>query len=150
MISRILTIALVFFSSIAMCQNLKKDKALADSLVNLWNVNFDSDIPKNVENIITENVSMISGDYHTLGKSNIMNDFVIMRMPIIRSLNAVTEYYHVTDDMIYTSGKYTLEVKRDETLWEVAEGNFTFVWVKQTDNSFKIDNMHIESVKKEK
>ena len=150
MISRILTIALVFFSSIAMCQNLKKDKALADSLVNLWNVNFDSDIPKNVENIITENVSMISGDYHTQGKSNIMNDFVIIRMPVIKSLNAVTKYYNVTDDMIYTAGKYTLEVKRNETLWEVAEGNFTFVLVKQKDRSFKIDNMHIESVKKEK
>ena len=150
MISRILTIALVFFSSIAMCQNLKKDKALADSLVNLWNVNFESDIPKNVENIITENVSMISGDYLTQGKSNIMNDFVIMRMPVIKNLNAVTEYYNITDDMIYTAGKYTLEVKRNETLWEVAEGNFTFVWVKQKDKSFKIDNMHIESVKKDK
>jgi len=149
MISRLLTIAFVFLSSIAMCQNLKKDKALADSLVNLWNVNFDSDIPKNVENIITENVSMISGEYHAQGKNSIMNDFVTKRMPVIKSLNAVTEYYNVTNDMIYTSGKYTLEVKRNETIWEIAEGNFTFVWVKQIDKSFKIDNMHIESVKKE-
>lgn len=147
---KILTIALVFFSGIAVCQTSNKDKVLADSLVNLWNVGFDSDIPKNVENILTEKVSMISGDYRTQGVSTIMNDFVIQRMPLIRSLNAVASYYSVSDEMIYTSGKYTLEVKRNETLWEVAEGSFTFIWVKQKDKSFKIDAMHIESVKKAK
>lgn len=123
-----------------------KDKTQADVLVANWNTGFNSDNPKNIEAILTNTVTMIGGEDHYQGRDSVMSQFVVKRMPVVSDLKAVNEYFSVSKDMIYTAGKYSLKVARKDGSIATAIGNFTFAWIRQKDNSFKIDFMHLESI----
>jgi hypothetical protein len=123
-----------------------RDKAITDSLVNEWNVRFESDVPEKLEEILAKNVTEISGSTVNHGRDSVMINFVKRRMPVISNLKAVNEFYSVSKDIIYTAGRYTLKVRRSETESVEARGNFTFVWTKQKDGHFKMEFIHIESV----
>ena len=143
------TIVLVLlFGTASFGQQSGKDKILADSLVNEWNVRFDSDNPTKIEELLAENVCEISGEISYYGRDSVMINFVKKRMPVISNLKAVNEFYSVSKDMIYTAGKYTLKVKRSETETAEAIGNYTFIWTRQKDNKFKIEFIHLESIPK--
>lgn len=134
-------------ANIAYGQNAK-NKVISDSLVNEWNVRFDSDNPLKFEEILAENVHMVSGDSKIYGRNSVMTNFVKKRMPVISNLKAINEFYSVSNDMIYTAGGYTLKVKWSETETAEAIGNYTFVWTKQKDGKFRIELIHIESIPK--
>lgn len=138
--------ALILITLTASGQNSGKDKAQADALVASWNSGFNSDNPKSIEKILTGTVTMMSGEEYYQGRDSVMGKFVTKRMPVISDLNAVNEYFSVSKDMIYTAGKYTLTVSRKDGTTGSAIGNYTFAWVRQPDNSFKIDFMHLESI----
>ena len=140
---------LVLLSLTSYSQVSEKDKAFANSLVESWNTGFESDNPKNVEMILTNRVTMMAGDTYYAGKDSVMGKFVEKRMPLISRLNAVNQYYSVSKDMVYTAGRYSLDVKRKEGNTDTAYGNFTFIWLKQKDNTYKIDFLHIESIPKQ-
>jgi len=140
---------LVLLSITAYSQVSEKNRAIANSLVESWNVGFGSDDPKNIAMILTSRVTMMSGDTYYAGKDSVMGKFVEKRMPLISRLNAVNQYYRVSKDMVYTAGRYSLEVKRKEGNTDTSYGNFTFIWLKQKDNSYKIDFLHIESIPKQ-
>lgn len=143
------TIVLVlFFASASFGQQSSQDKILADSLVNEWNVRFDSDNPTRMEEILAENVNEISGESGNNGRDSVMFNFVTKRMPVISNLKAVNEFYSVSRDMIYTAGKYSLSAKISEMEMIEAIGNYTFVWTRQKDDKFKIEFIHIESIPK--
>jgi len=140
------TFALILITVTCNAQNQSKDKAQADALVAIWNTGFNSDNPKNIENILTSNVTMIGGQDYCQGRDSVMSQFVMKRMPVVSDLNAMNEYFSVSKDMIYTAGKYSLKVARKDGSIATAIGNFTFAWTRQTDNTFKIDFMHLESI----
>lgn len=140
--------ALVLITISSYSQNNIKDKAQADALVAIWNTGFNSDDPKNIEKILTTSVIMMGGEDYYKGKDSVMSQFVMKRMPVISDLNAVNDFFSVTRDMIYTAGKYSLKVARKDGSTSTAIGNFTFAWIRQKDNSFKIDFMHLESIQR--
>ena len=129
-------------------QKSKSNKVLADSLVNQWNVRFNSDDPKSIGEILAENVSEISGETRNVSRDSVMENFIKQRMPIISELKAVNEIYSVSKDMIYTAGGYTLKVTRSKNESYIAAGNYTLVWTKQKDGKFRIEFIHIESYPK--
>jgi len=133
-------------STVSYGQTNDKDKVLANSLVQTWNVGFDSDDPENIEKILATRVTMISGDTYYSGRDSVMGNFVVKRMPLISNLNAVNSYFSVSKDMVYTAGRYSLDVRRKDGTTDTAFGNFTFIWTRQKDNSFKIEFLHIESI----
>lgn len=142
----------VFFamslSASAFGQAANNNKDIADSLVNEWNVRFNSDIPSKMEEILAENVNEISGDAGNYGRDSVMVNFVEKRMPVISDLKAVNEFYSVSKDMVFTAGGYTLKVKKADGQFSEAMGNYTFIWTRQKDQTFKIEFIHIESVPK--
>lgn len=138
--------ALLLLTLASYGQKRGEEKIQADALVADWNTGFNSDNPKNIEAILTSSVTMIGGQDYYQGRDLVMNQFVMKRMPVISDLNAVNEYFSVSRDMIYTAGKYSLKVARKDGSIATAIGNFTFVWIRQKDNSFKIDFMHLESI----
>ena len=140
-------IAIIITNSI-FAQKMKADKALTDSLVNQWNIRFNSDQPEKVKDILAENIVEISGEDKNISRDSVMINFVEKRMPVISELNALNEFYSVSKKMIYTAGGYTLRVRKSENESFIAQGNYSFVWVKQKDNRYRIVYIHIESVPK--
>lgn len=137
---------LLFFSCSVVAQKVNDQKTIADSLVNEWNTRFNSDKPELVKEILTKNVVEISGNVVNNSLDSVMANFVTKRMPIISELNALNEFYSVTDDMIFTAGRYTLKVNKSDGSSFIAGGNYTLVWIKQRDEKFRIQLIHIESV----
>lgn len=130
-------------------QSNKIDKILADSLINQWNIRFNSDNPDKIGEILTDDVVLISGDERNITKDSVMENFVKLRMPVISELKALNEYYKVSKQMIYTAGSYTLRVTKNNNESYIALGNYSFVWTKQKDTNYRIAYMHIESVSRQ-
>lgn len=137
---------LLFFSCSVVAQKVNDQKTIADSLVNEWNTRFNSDKPELVKEILTKNVVEISGNVVNNSRDSVMANFVTERMSIISELNALNEFYSVTDYMISTAGRYTLKVNKSDGSSFIAGGNYTLVWIKQRDEKFRIQLIHIESV----
>ena len=142
----LIIIVLFTISNSVFSQKSKIDKILADSLINQWNIRFNSDNPDKISEIMTEDVVLISGEDRNVSKDSVMKNFVKTRMPVISELKAVNEFYSVSKQMIYTAGSYTLRVTKSEKETYIALGNYSFVWTKQKDNKYRIAYMHIESV----
>lgn len=134
--------------SSALAQHSTTDKAFADSLVNEWNVRFNSDKPDQFREILSEAVNEISGDNGNYSRDSVMENFVKKRMPVISELKAVNEFFSVSKDMVYTAGGYMLKVTKSEQESYIAEGNYTLVWTRQKDNKFRVEFIHIESIPK--
>ena len=139
-------IVLVTISNSVFSQNNKIDKNLTDSLINQWNIRFNSDNPDKISEIMTDDVVLISGNERYVSKDSVMENFVKMRMPVISELKALNEFYSVSKQMIHTAGSYTLRVTKSNKETYIAMGNCSFVWIKQKDNKYRISYMHIESV----
>lgn len=137
---------LLFLGSSVLAQKSNEQKAVADSLVNEWNTRFNSDKPELVKEILTDDVVEISGDVILNSRDSVMANFVVKRMPVVSELNALNQFYSVTDDMIYTAGTYTLKVNRSDGSSFNSFGNYNLVWTKQMDEKFRIEFIHIESV----
>ena len=121
-------------------------KTQADLLVNDWNQRFDSDQPKLVEDILDEDVNMISGSEVYRGRAEVMDQFVKARMNVVTKLKAVNEFFSASNDIIFTAGRYSLTVNIDSKEPYEAIGNYTFIWRKNSAGKFKIIFMHTESV----
>lgn len=135
-------------SNSGFAQKTKANKAFADSLVNQWNIRFNSDNPEKIREILGENVNLISGDSGNFSRDSVMKNFIEKRMPVISELNAVNKFYSISNDIIYTAGGYTLKVTPIGKTPYVAEGNYTLIWHKHQDNKFRIEVIHIENLPK--
>lgn len=142
------TLSVFMFMCISLVAQTNDQKILADSLVNEWNTRFNSDNPELVKEILAANVTEISGDVVNHSCDSVMTNFVSKRMPIISELNALNEFYSVSEDMIYTAGRYTLRVNKSDGSSFIVGGNYNLVWTKQKDGKFQIEFIHIESVPK--
>lgn len=138
-------IALVTISNLVFSQK-NTDKNLTDSLINQWNIRFNSDNPNKISEIMTDDVVMISGNERYVSIDSVMENFVKMRMPVISELIALNEFHSVSKQMIHTAGGYTLRVTKSNKETYIAIGNYSFIWIKQKDNKYRISYMHIESV----
>ncbi len=143
-----IVVAILFFNHlIVQGQNQKN---LTDSLVKEWNERFNADIPEKMEEIFDQDVVYLSGNEAISGRDSVMSSFVKKRMPVIFDLLALNDYHTTSNEMIFTAGRYTLNVRRSETEVVTAGGNYTLIWKLQRNKQYKIVYIHIESVPKKK
>ena len=148
----VLTLALIALSlSFSSCHNVKKDANCGDekcdvvkpdSLLRLWINAWNTKNSEALKNMIADKAVMLEKDLKIEGRDSIMTKWVSKSMPAISNLNCDRIASCTCCCCISATGFYKLDVtvpqgKSKET------GNFTFIWKKQDDKSWKLELMHL-------
>lgn len=118
-----------------------------DSLMGLWNQGWNTKDTILLESIIAENGFVMMGNYELAGRDSIMQNWVRQNIPVVANLQTTSRVITVAGDAAWYTGYYTLDVVIDGEKTGSEEGNLTFVWRKQADASWKLEVMHMGSLK---
>jgi ketosteroid isomerase-like protein len=117
-----------------------------DSLVQAWNRAWNEKDTAAIAKSFSENSVVLSGDWMQKGKDSIMQKWVHENLPVSSNLRTT----HIADgtsvEMALYSGFYTIDVAPEgcEPFTEV--GNFTAIWKKYEDRTWKLDMFDVEEI----
>lgn len=123
--------------------SMKKDPAVTpDSLINhftrVWNARDTSA----VANVFSEKAVFLYRDWTLSGRPAIMANWVKATIFSMENLKLTNITSDITGDMAFISGFYTFDLKVEGQDILKADGNYTAVYKKQPDNTWKMELMH--------
>lgn len=116
---------------------------LVDSLNTSWNNVWNTKDANAIANMLTENTVVLSGSWKAIGKDSIMKNWVNRQLPRMTNFKTTKLVAEASSDMAFQTGFWTLDIKRNDSIVGTAQGNYTTVWKKQADNSWKIELLHM-------
>jgi ketosteroid isomerase-like protein len=119
----------------------------ADSLTRDWVDAWNQDNPVAIANMFNENSVLIYGAWQVNSRDSIMHKWVNKQMPQIANLQKTRISSGSGSDMAYYSGFWTLDITRNDSVIGQNERNFSAIWKKQTDQSWKIEMIHLGDTK---
>lgn len=141
-------IALVIGIFISSCTNNKPVSSEAevvsvDSLNSSWNNSWNIKDTNAIANMLTENTVVLSGSWKAIGKDSIMKNWINGQLPRMANFKTTKLASEASSDMAFQTGFWTLDIKRNDSIVGTSQGNYTTVWKKQADNSWKIELLHM-------
>lgn len=140
-------VAMVLF--IASCTSKPADNISAgnslvspDSLIGVWNSAWNSTDSTAISNMFNQRSQVVfSKNERFVGSDSIMTKWVSGNLAMVRNLKTNKFIGNSTNDMVYYSGDYTLDIVRNDSIIGSEEGCFTTIWKKQEDKNWKIELM---------
>jgi uncharacterized protein (TIGR02246 family) len=120
-----------------------EQKVSVDSLVNEWNTAWNANDTLAISEMFNANSVMLSGEWKVVGKDEIMTKWVNGQLQTVANLQSTKVTEEVTSDMALYTGFWTLDQTSNDSIVGTSKGNFSAVWKKQEDNSWKIALMHM-------
>lgn len=117
-----------------------------DSLNANWNKGWNENDPNAIAAMFTEKSLVMEGDWIVVGRESIMEEWVIGQMPRMDNFKTEKIYAGVTADMAFYCGTYTLDILRNDSIVGTSDGNYTAIWKKQLDNSWKVETLHMGNI----
>ncbi len=114
-----------------------------DSLENNWNEGWNKKDSASIAGMFTDETVVMEGDWIVKGRKSIMEEWVIRQMSKIDNFKTEKISAGVTADMAYYTGTYTLDIVNNDSIVGNSQGNFTTLWKKQDDNSWKVELLHM-------
>ena len=115
---------------------VNKDKALADSLLQMNENAYNSGDAQIIANMFTDDCLLINGTTYTWTKDSVLV-FAQSLVPSLKNFKTHMGPFSVSAEMVYQEKYYTGDwVVGDVTL--KGKGVSILVWIKQPDNSWKI------------
>jgi len=115
---------------------VNKDQALFDSLLKVSTDAYNSGNPKDFVDFFTDDaLRMINGKSYW-GKDTILV-FAKSMAPFVKNLKAYLGPTTINQDLIQMQKYFTADITKGSSILQ-GQGLATFVWQKQTDNSWKI------------
>lgn len=119
-----------------------------DSLNSSWDNSWNDKDANAIANMFTANSVVLSGSWKVLGKDSIMKNWVNLQLPRMTNFKTTKIIAEASSDMAFQTGFWTLDVTRNDSVIGTSNGNYTTIWKKQADNSWKIDLLHMGSTNK--
>jgi len=114
-----------------------------DSLNTSWNNAWNNKDVNAIANMFTENTVVLSGSWEAIGKDSIMKNWVNSQLPRMTNFKTTKLIAEASTHMAFQTGFWTLDTKRNDSIVGTAQGNYTTIWKKQADNSWKIELLHM-------
>ena len=121
-------------------------KVSVDSLVNEWNSAWNANDTLAISEMLDANSVMLSGEWKVVGKDEIMSKWVKGQLQTVANLQSTKIKGDVTSDMALYTGFWTLDQTSNDSIVGTSKGNFSAVWKRQADNSWKIAIMHMADI----
>jgi hypothetical protein len=150
-ISLIFTILLMAIIILPSCKSTvtetateeEKCKAIsADSLAALWNDAWNTKNIESLKGMIADSALVIDHEWYFQGKDSIFTKWISPSLPVISNIKTMPLKTTSCCCCISLTGLYTLDYESTDGI-KSSKGNFTFIWVKQEDKTYKLDLMHM-------
>ncbi|MBK7172202.1 MAG: DUF4440 domain-containing protein [Bacteroidales bacterium] len=141
---RVIMYSLVFLI-ISSCGNSKEEPSAlqnTDSLILQWDNAWNSADAATVMALFTDDIHLFMDTVYS-GKSNLEKDFVVPSVAILRNLHCVKIAEAISEDLACQSGSYSHDWTRNDSIVGNQKGYYSLVWARQSDQSWKISNIHI-------
>ena len=130
------------------CTNKADNKTVAattisaDSMIIVWNNAWNKDDSLAISDMFTDQSVFLSGTRKIIGTDSIMKKWVNKQLPKISNLSTEKITSGATNNMVFYTGFYTLDLTTNDSITGKADGNFSAIWKKQDDNAWKIELIH--------
>lgn len=124
-------------------QNVSVD-SLITTFTDLWNQNDSIGLSKT----FTNSTLVLIGDGKATGTDSIMKNLVSKQLPRVANLKITKFSEGTSTDFAFYTGSWTIDFTKNETVVGSDVGNITIIWKKQSDNSWKIELLHMNSLPK--
>ncbi len=116
--------------------------SLGEAFINAWNMQDSAAVMNEIsDDAVAMNDSLIHN-----GKKDIAGNWVGGGVKVISNLKTETLISGAGPDLAYEGGTYTLNINPPGGSVLHERGNYSLVWKKQADNSWKLSLIHIEDV----
>ena len=117
---------------------------LTSDFINAWN---SKDAAK-VTSMLADDAQFVQGDSHFSGKSEVTNKWITVTINTINNLKTSSVSSGSDAALAYTGGTFEVDVPPTATEKEAGtgEGNFTFVWKKASDGTWKLSYAQLEDL----
>jgi len=148
LISAVFMMAIFIFSS---CKNNVKDDTAqdeccqsvsSDSLAALWNNAWNTRNLEALKGMITDSALVIDHEWYFQGRDTIFAKWISQSLPVISNVKTIPLKTISCCCCVSLTGLYSLDYETKEGL-KSSKGNFTFIWLKQEDKTYKLDLMHM-------
>lgn len=117
-------------------------KELNEQFDKAWN---SKDSVKLVQ-MLADDVQLLSAATHMNGRTEVSERFIRHNLPVSGNLQTKVASTGESDALAYESGTFTLDVAPPGAKPFVDKGNYTFVWKKQADQSWKVSSILLEDL----
>jgi ketosteroid isomerase-like protein len=117
-------------------------KDLNQQFDNAWNSKDSS----RLVSMLADDVQLLSAATHMNGRTEVTERFIRHNLPVSSNLNTNVVSTGESDALAYESGTFTLDVAPPGAKPFVNKGNYSFVWKKQADQSWKVSSIVMEDL----
>jgi len=114
-----------------------------DSLNTSWDNAWNKRDANAIANMFTENTVVLSGSWEVVGKDSIMKNWVNSQLPRMTNFKTTKLIAEASSGMAFQTGFWSLDINRNDSIVGTAKGNYTTIWKKQADNTWKIELLHM-------
>jgi ketosteroid isomerase-like protein len=115
---------------------------LSKQFISAWN---SKDSAK-IDSLLAQDVQFLQADSHFNGKGEVAQKWVRESLPTINNLKTNAVSSQTDRNTAYEGGTFSVDVTSPDQPSAYGEGNYFFVWKKQSDNSWKINYIQIEDL----
>lgn len=101
--------------------------------------------PAAVAAFFTEDATVTAGDSTYTGREEIQQGWVAPALPGITDLTATEATYERQGDQIIESGRFSYTATAEDGSTQQATGSFTHTWVQDTDGTWRIRAVEVQS-----
>jgi len=124
------------------CNDENSQVAKPDSLLGLWINAWNTKNTEALKNMIAEKALVMDKEWKVSGRDSIMAKWININSPVISNLNCDRVASTICCCCVSATGFYKLDVTTKEGVHKET-GNFTFIWKKQDDKSWKLELMSL-------
>ena len=126
--------------------NNENKVASVDSLVNAFSKAWNGKDSKSIESMFSNSIVYLNGGRATIGKDSIMKYLVGRALNDVENLKIIKISEITSNELVLFAGKWSASNKNDSI--PLNEGNISVLWKKQSDSTWKMELMHLNSVVK--
>lgn len=96
--------------------------------------------------MLADDVQLLSAATHMNGRTEVTERFIRHNLPVSSNLQTSVVSTGESDALAYESGTFSLDVAPPGVKPFVDKGNYSFVWKKQADQSWKVSSIVMEDL----
>jgi ketosteroid isomerase-like protein len=114
-----------------------------DSLIALWNNAWNTKNLEALKGMIADSAIAMDHEWYVQGKDSIFAKWITPSLPKISNIATTPLKVNSCCCCVGVTGLYTLDYATDKGEVAHSKGNFTFIWTKQEDKTYKLETMHM-------
>lgn len=99
-----------------------------------------------IDSFLAADVQFLQADNRLKGKTEVVQKWVKASLPVVSNLKTSVVSSDADANMAYEGGTFSVDVMIPNSPSGIGEGNYLFIWKKQSDGSWKVNYVQLEDL----